>query len=274
MQWFFACECRSKRCHNLDSGVISTGTGGGCLRERSFGWRLCGKMLVTIRAQAANKMGFPPEVQDTMNVKNLIGLFLILVITGCATSPEQAPAQDGLSVVSEEDYLLDGVFVAPGVDFSAYRYLLVTDLNLDQWRPAGQDLPLKAMNRDDRTFFQREYAQALVHYLVADGAYELALESGENVLQVDARLHQTTLSQQAGEQMGVTDPRAMAVIVLSLELYDSLSGRLLATVTDRQLIGTVANHSTSPLTPVQVRRAFSTWMQYLRDNLDDLRRAG
>lgn len=209
-----------------------------------------------------------------MKVKKLIGLFLVLMLTGCATGPEQVAKEGGLSVVSEEDYLLDGLFVAPGVDFSGYQYLLVTDLNLDQWRPMGQDLPLKAMNRDDRTFFQREYAQALVHYLVADGAYELALESGEHVLQVDAQLHQTTLSEHAGEQMGVTDPRDMAVIVLSLELYDSLSGRLLATVTDRQLIGTVANHNTSPLTPVQVRRAFSTWMEYLRNNLDDLRRAG
>lgn len=209
-----------------------------------------------------------------MKIKNLIGLVLVLLITACATGLEQVPEEGALSVVSEEDYMLDGVFVAPGVDFSGYRYLLVTDLNLDQWRPLGQDLPLQAMDRDDRTFFQREYAQALVHYLVADGAYELALEPGENALQVDARLHQTTLSQQAAEQMGVTDPRAMAVIVLSLELYDSLSGRLVATVTDRQLIGTAANHNTSPLTPVQVRRAFSMWMEYLRNNLDDLKRGG
>src|SRR5690625_7174436 len=95
------------------------------------------------------------------------------------------------------------------------------------------------MNRDDRSFFQREYAQALVHYLVADGAYELALEPGEDVVQVDAQLRQTTLSPGAAEQMGVNDPRAMAVIVLGLELYDSLSGRLLAPVTDRYLIGSV-----------------------------------
>ena len=209
-----------------------------------------------------------------MKIENWLGLLLVLVITGCATGPDEVPADTGLSVVSEEEYLLDGVFVAPGVDFSHYRYLLVTDLNLDQWRPAGQDLPLKAMNRDDRSFFQREYAQALVHYLVADGAYELALEPGEHVLQVDAQLHQTTLSPGAAEQMGVNDPRAMAVIVLGLELYDSLSGRLLATVTDRQLIGAVANHNSSPLTPVQVRRAFSGWMAYLRDNLDDLKRGG
>src|SRR5690625_5406523 len=85
-----------------------------------------------------------------MKIENWLGLLLVLVITGCATGPEEVPADRGLSVVSEEEYLLDGVFVAPGVDFSHYRYLLVTDLNLDQWRPAGQDLPLKAMNREDR----------------------------------------------------------------------------------------------------------------------------
>lgn len=209
-----------------------------------------------------------------MNIKNLIGLLLILVLSGCATSAKQMPGEGEAPVAHQEDYLLDGLFVAPGVDFSGYRYLLVTDLNLDQWRPAGQDLPLKAMNRDDRAFFQREYAQALVHYLVADGAYQLALEPGEDVLQVDARLHQTTLSQKTGAQMGVTDPRAMAVIVLGLELYDSHSGRLLATVTDRQLIGAAADQNSSPLTPVQVRRAFSTWMQFFRSSLDDLRQPG
>src|SRR5690625_6335987 len=91
-----------------------------------------------------------------MKIEKWLGLLLVLVITGCATGPDEVPEDTGLSVVSEEEYLLDGVFVAPGVDFSHYRYLLVTDLNLDQWRPAGQDLPLKAMNRDDRSFFQRE----------------------------------------------------------------------------------------------------------------------
>ncbi|MDQ2075376.1 DUF3313 family protein [Marinimicrobium sp. ABcell2] len=206
-----------------------------------------------------------------MKLTMLIWLFAAAVLTGCATAPEPVPPETEADGVTVDDYLLDGVFVAPGADFSAYNRLLVTDLNLEDWRPPGRDLPLGAMNRNDREFFRQEYVGALVHHLVADGAYELALEPGNDVLQVDASLHQTTLSQEASEQMGVTDPRDMAVIVLSIELYDSVSGRLLATVTDRQPLGRGANHGSSPLTPMQVRRAFSEWMHYLREELDELR---
>jgi hypothetical protein len=206
-----------------------------------------------------------------MKSKILIWSFTAMVVTGCATGPEPISPETEPDAITANDYLLDGVFVAPGVDFSVYNRLLVTDLNLDEWRPPGQDLPLRAMNRNDRAFFREEYVGALVHYLVADGAYELALEPGEDVLLVDASLHQSTLSREASEQMGLTDPRETAVIVLSLELYDSVSGRLLATVTDRQPLGRGANHGTSPLTPMQVRRAFSEWMQYLREELDELR---
>src|SRR5690625_5627479 len=101
-----------------------------------------------------------------MKIEKWLGLLLVLVITGCATGPDEVPEDTGLSVVSEEEYLLDGVFVAPGVDFSHYRYLLVTDLNLDQWRPAGQDLPLKAMNRDGPVFPAHVPASAPISWSV------------------------------------------------------------------------------------------------------------
>lgn len=204
-------------------------------------------------------------------MKTWYGLTVCLsmaLLAACATTPEEL--ESDRPVAALDQHLLDGVFVAPGADFSRYTRLLVTDLNLDEWRPEGSDLPLQAMNRNDRQFFREEYVGALVHFLVSDGSFQLSMEVGPEVLLVDASLHQSTLGSEHGQGSRALDPRDMAVIVLKLELYDSVSGRMLATIIDRQPLGRAASQSASPLTAAQMRRAFSHWLLMLREELNTL----
>ncbi len=200
-------------------------------------------------------------------------LVAALLLVACAsTAPERAePAPESSNAASAilDNPLLDGLFVAPGSDFSHYTQLLVTELQLDDWRRPGVELPLKAMNTDDRRFFREQYVSALVHYLIADGSYSLSTEPGPDVLRLDASLHQRIRTPE-----GVTnpsDPRAIVVMLLNLEFYDSTSGELLATLTDRQAIGRVGQRDNNPVAAAQVRRAFSYWMQTLKEELDLLR---
>lgn len=197
---------------------------------------------------------------------------VILLLAACASAPpEREPSAESSVAASEvlDNPLLDGLFVAPGADFSRYTELLVTELQLDDWHRRNAQLPLKAMNSDDRRFIREQYVEALVHYLIADGGYSLSTEPGSQVLRLDASLHQRVRTPE-----GVTDPsdpRALVVMVLNVEFYDSASGQLLATLTDRQAVGRVGQRDNNPVAAAQVRRAFSDWMQTLREELDSLR---
>lgn len=203
------------------------------------------------------------------------GLFLSLLMVGCASTPE---TQEGAEPSETEqadsegtpldDPILDGVFVVPGVDFSGYGSLLVPALNLDQWRPAGRELPLKELNRNDRQFFRQSYTESLVHTLVMNGDYALAVSPGEGVLEVRGQLHQAV---QAAEEGASSSPRGTIVMLLTLDLYDSESGDLVATMTSRQPIDRSLSERNSRLTAMQVQRAFLEWMRWFREELDSLR---
>ncbi len=208
------------------------------------------------------------------------GLFLSLLMVGCASTPEAPEDEESTEaerVSSEQadsepapldDPMLDGVFIVPGVDFSGYGSLLVPALNLDQWRPAGRELPLKELNRNDRQFFRQTYTESLVHTLVMNGDYALAVSPGEGVLEVRGQLRQSV---QAAEEGSSSSPRGTIVMLLTLDLYDSESGDLVATMTSRQPIDRSLNERNSPLTGMQVQRAFLEWMRWFREELDSLR---
>lgn len=203
------------------------------------------------------------------------GLFLSLLMVGCTSTPatqEDAepsePQQDDSIVAPLDDPMLDGVFVVPGVDFSGYQSLLAPGLNLDQWRPVGQELPLQELNRNDRQFFQQTYTETLVHTLVMNGDYALAMSPGPDVLEVRGQLRQSI---QTAEQSASSAPRGTIVMLLTLDLYDSESGDLVATMTSRQPIDRSLNERNSPLTAMQVQQAFLEWMRWFREELDSLR---
>jgi|GEM_PF-1585781 len=206
-----------------------------------------------------------------------IGVMLALsaLLWGCASAPERdtddGADRDAPVTLADDvfdDPMFDGVYIVPGVDFSRYERLLVTELNLDQWRPEGRELPLQELNRNDQNFFRQQYTSAIVHHLMARGGYELSLDPGRDVLRVDARLRQSVQQPLTASREA---PRGTIVMVLTLELLDSATGQMVATMTSRQPIDRSMNERNSPVTAMQVSRAFSEWMQWFRDELDELR---
>lgn len=199
---------------------------------------------------------------------------LVGALQACTTTekePDAAPTdtENERPEVPEQAWLdprLDGVFVVPGVDFSHYQALLAPALNLDQWRPVGQELPLPELNRNDEQFIRQTYTETLVHTLVMQGGYELAMEPGPGVLEVRARLQQGL---QASEEGGL--PRGAVVMLLTLDLHDSESGELVAALSQRQPLARSLNERASQLTAMQIQQAFLDWMEWFRRELNDLR---
>lgn len=208
-----------------------------------------------------------------MSARCLSAIAASLLLVACASAPPEPaePSSESSFAGSQilDNPLLDGLFVAPGTDFSGFTELLVTELDLDDWHRSGTRLPLKAMNSDDRRFFREQYVKTMVHYMIADGGYSLSTDVGSKVLRLDASLHQRIRVPEGVADP--SDPRALVVLLLNIELVDSTSGQLLATFTDRQPVGRVGQRDNNPVAAAQVRRAFSYWMQTLREELDLLR---
>lgn len=218
-----------------------------------------------------------------------VGIVIALLLHGCvsvderedereqeARAGEQSEAQSEAQAPSFEETLLadptfDGVFVVPGTDFSRYDSIILTELNLSEWRPAGRALPLKELNRNDRAFMSEQYTQAMVHYVTQRGDYQLSVDPGESVLQVVASLHQGV--QPGGGELGQAS-RGNIVMLINWELYDSVTGRLVATMTSRQPVDRTVNERSSPLTAMQVNRAFSRWAVWFESELSSLRAEG
>lgn len=199
----------------------------------------------------------------------------MLALNACTTSPERgSDSSSGSTDTAQaqtvfDDPFFDGVYVVPGVDFSRYDSLMITELDLEQWRPQGRELPLEELNRNDQQYFRREYSEAVVHYLVAQGGFELSVDPAPNVLRVDANLRQTLQPPLNSEREA---PRGSIVMLLTLELIDSGTGQLVGTLSNRQAIDRSMNERNSPLTTMQVREAFAQWMRWFREELNELRR--
>ncbi len=205
--------------------------------------------------------------------RRLSVVVVVSFLAACASAPPEPvelPPESSLAGSEVLDNpLLDGLFVAPGTNFSRFSELLVTELQLDEWHRPGLQLPLKAMNTNDQRFVREQYVEAMVHHMIADGGYSLSTEPGPQVLRLDASLHQRIRMPEG--VANPSDPRALVVMLLNIEFFDSTSGQLLATLTDRQPVGRVGRRNKNPVAAAQVRRAFSYWMQTLREELDALR---
>ena len=59
-------------------------------------------------------------------------------------------------------------------------------------------------------------------------------------------------------------------MTLTLELYDSVSQKLVGTIIDTRSLGRIWDDNSRASTSLQVRRAFASWLKNLRIELDQL----
>lgn len=218
-------------------------------------------------------------------MRQLIKMFrtaLILIsavtVAGCSSTPktEDASEQSRATSTETQSHIIEGTFVAPGVDFAKYRRLIIAELGLADINitvPAERrsETPW-ALTEQDKSFMRGEYTHAVVSNLIADGAYTTAINPAEDVLLVKSRIVQIA----AGKPAPAENP-AMAMyretagtITLSIELYDSMSHRLIGTITNSRDLGQMNVGDNQMATNTQIRQAFIYWLKTLRTELDTL----
>lgn len=203
--------------------------------------------------------------------------------TGCAvTKKHEQEAQikadkAGLTVVEKSRF--DGTFIAPGAQFSQYKKLFVEQLDLSDVKIRKQssvnlvnDTPWE-LNDADRRYYQERYTEALMNNLIADGTYATAMQAGPDVLTVSAKVLEIAPLGSKDDLKGRPTnvkvySEGMGTMTLEISLYDSLSGKPLAIITDQRDLGRVWEENNRVTNNIQVRLAFNQWLRNLRTELD------
>lgn len=218
-------------------------------------------------------------------VIRLLMLGLITSLTaGCSVNKphekatqEKAQAQ-GMNAVYNSRF--DGTFVAPGIDFSKYKKILVEQLdmeNVEIIQPSSEPLRRTpwTLKADDKAYYQERYTEALVNNLVADGVYTTVTSPGADVLVLKSRILQIAPLASKDDIEG--RPGVMKVysegmgrMTIEMSLYDSESGKALGIITDQRDLGRIWEENNRVTNNIQVRLAFNAWLKKLRSELDAL----
>jgi hypothetical protein len=224
------------------------------------------------------------RLMKNLSVKLVLIALATGVISGCSmTKPHEKDAalkadQAGLSAV--EDSRFDGTFVAPNAQFAQYRKLLVEQLDLSEVKIRKQstdkinDTPWE-LSDADRRYYQERYTEALMTNLIVDGRFATSLQTGADVLQVKAKVLEIAPLASKDDSKGRPTmmkvySEGMGTMTLELTLVDSVSGDVLAIITDRRDLGRIWEENNRVTNNVQIRLAFNQWLRNLRTELDRL----
>ena len=205
------------------------------------------------------------------------------LVAGCSiTKKHEKEAQikadkAGLTVVEKTRF--DGTFIAAGAQFSQYKKLIVEQLDMSEVKIRKQssnnltnDTPWE-LNDADRRFYQERYTEALMNNLIADGTYTTAMQTGPDVLTVSAKVLEIAPLGSKDDMKGRPTnvkvySEGMGTMTLEISLYDSVSGKPLAIITDQRDLGRIWEENNRATNNVQVRQAFNQWLSNLRKELD------
>lgn len=221
--------------------------------------------------------------------KRLAGTLLLVMLTGCAGTAEDLPAvsEEGLQRV--ETSRVDAVYVDPDADFSEFRRFSIADVDVSfrrNWlrdqnrtrsqltrRVSQQDADrIKAVVADSfRKIFTQELEQAgysVVDPSTADNTTADLLLLHPDIFDLDVTAPDTVSPDRVR-----TYTTCGCSMTLSLEIYDAMSGTLLARVTDRkkapdQRPMRITNSVTNK---AEADRIMRRWAKMLVDKLDSVR---
>jgi hypothetical protein len=207
------------------------------------------------------------------------------VVAGCSmTKKHEKDAQikadrEGLSVVEKSTF--DGTFVAPNAQFAQYKKLFVEQLDMTDVKIRKQtgtnlinDTPWE-LNDSDRRYYQERYTEALMNNLIVDGRFTTAMQAAPDVMTVRAKVLEIAPLASKDDMKGRPThmkvySEGMGTMTLEISLYDSMSGKVLAIITDQRDLGKIWEENNRVSNNVQVRLAFNAWLKKLRTELDRL----
>lgn len=217
-------------------------------------------------------------------------MLLFPLITALVAPAGFALAQDSATEVSTEGMELvekdrrGEIYADPGVDWSVYQRIRLDPATVafrKNWqRDQNRGDPFKVRTKDMeriKSELSELFGEVFVEELTGNGGYTMADESADDVLRITPHIVDLDIyapdTQRAGISHSFTESAGR--MTLKLELYDSVTGDLIATARDRQEAPRRGywQWTTSVTNRVEVKRMLERWAGELRERLDQARGA-
>jgi hypothetical protein len=214
--------------------------------------------------------------------------FLILMTAACLLSGMAEAKKEELPVVSHDGLELrkgkvaDMLYVRPGVDFSRYKRLAILECPVafskdwERERKGGVDrISAKDMNKM-KAGLSAEFLKIFTEELQEKGGYTIVTEAAEDVLILRPAIIDVEVSapdiMTAGRSYTMSE--SAGAMTLYLEVFDSVTGQILARAVDRQQdrgTGQI-QWQNSVTNRAEADRILRRWASALRARLDEVRR--
>lgn len=199
-----------------------------------------------------------------------------------AVSDDEAMASDdGLELVKESRR--GELYADPAADWSTYGKILLDPAtvafrkNWQRDQNRGQPFKVKAEDMERiKSELSVMFGEVFSEELTADGGYEMATKSGDDVLRitphiVDLDVYAPDTGSSAGMQRSYTHTSGR--MTLKLEMYDSVTGDLIARASESKESPrrSYMQWTTSVSNRADAKRMLDGWARELREFLDDAR---
>jgi hypothetical protein len=212
---------------------------------------------------------------------------LVLTLIACLLAGGAAAKKDELPAVSPEGLELrkgkvaDVVYVRPGVDFSRYKRIAILECPVafrKDWERerAGSAVRVSQKDMDEmKAGLSAEFLKIFTEELQDKGGYEIVTTGGEDVLILRPAILDLDVAapdtMSAGRSYTMSD--SAGAMTLYLEIFDSVTGQILARAIDRQTDrGSGQIQWQNKVTnKAEADRMLRRWASALRARLDEVR---
>jgi hypothetical protein len=223
-----------------------------------------------------------PEYTTVKTLLLAAALLAITIGSGTPVAAREFPQETPEGLVLRKSKVADAVYVRPGVDFSVYNRIAILECPVAFRKDWERDQQRKSMARvsskdmeEIKAGLSAEFRKVFVEELQDKGGYQVVETGGDDVLVIrpaiinlDVTAPDTmtagrsyTLSESAGE------------MTLYIELYDSVTGQLLAKAIDRRSdpgMGGTIQWRNGVTNKADADRMLRRWAKALRERLDEV----
>lgn len=212
---------------------------------------------------------------------------MILVTAGCLLSSTTMAGKDELPAVSHDGLELrkgkvaEVVYVRPGVDFSGYQRFAILECPVAfsrDWERERKSGAMRVSQKDMdemKAGLSAEFLKIFTDELQNKGGYTIATEGAEDVLILRPAIIDLEVSAPDAMTAGrsYTLSESAGGMTLYLEVFDSVTGQILARAIDRQEdrgMGRI-QWQNSVTNKAEADRILRRWAGALRQRLDEVR---
>jgi hypothetical protein len=222
------------------------------------------------------------KLRSLMAVFGLVSLLAVQPTPAAAEKNEGPPSSshDGLELVPGTEVAM--AYVKPGADFSGYKRLMILDTYVafqKGWAERQRRSSVNKVSNRDIERMKKDLAElfreVFIERLDIEGGYPVVQNPDSDVLLLRPAIIdlEVTVPDVHSSGRSYNFAASAGAATLFLELYDSVSGEILARILDRKSAGNTGDFmrwSNQVSNRAAARRVLGEWAGLLRQRLDEI----